>query len=217
MNLGLICVDTLKYNKSIFAINKTLDCVDISEVYWISDIPYPEKLSIPVINIQISKIKNYLIEYNTLFLNDLPKILPVNSNNITHYLTIHADGFAVNKNSWTDEFLDYDYIGAVWPWHQYNRVGNGGFSLRSKFFFECVDKLNQDEKNKQIPYNGEDHILCRIFNAELQEMGVNYAPEELADQFSIEANLSSKWLGKSFGFHGMHCSHAYGYNYEELK
>ena len=217
MNLGLICVDTLKYNKSIFAINKTLECVDISKLYWISDIPYPEQIHIPIIHIKIPKIQNYLVEYNNLFLNILPQIIPSLSFDITHHLTIHAGGFAVNKNSWTNEFLKYDYIGAVWPWHNSDRVGNGGFSLRSKFFFECVDKLNYDQKLLEIPHNGEDHILCRIFNDQLKQMGVKFAPEELANQFSIEANFSSRWLSKSFGFHGMHCCQAYGYNYEDLK
>ena len=50
-------------------------------------------------------------------------------------LGIHDDGFVINPNLWTDQFLKYDYIGAPWshtiPYYgQKYRVGNGGFSLR---------------------------------------------------------------------------------------
>ena len=44
--------------------------------------------------------------------------------------------------AWRPEFLDYDYIGAVWPHvlDKYN-VGNGGFSLRSKALLEACRAL----------------------------------------------------------------------------
>jgi hypothetical protein len=34
------------------------------------------------------------------------------------------------------------------------------------------------------------------------EYGIQFAPSLMADQFSIETNANSPWLGKSFGFHG---------------
>ena len=33
--------------------------------------------------------------------------------NTSHVLLIHPDGFVVNPNSWSDEFLNYDYIGTL--------------------------------------------------------------------------------------------------------
>ena len=30
-------------------------------------------------------------------------------------LLIHEDGFVVNPQSWSDIFMEYDYIGAPWP------------------------------------------------------------------------------------------------------
>ena len=51
-------------------------------------------------------------------------------------------------------FFDYDYIGAPWPNNFVNRVGNGGFSLRSKKFLELTAK---------IPYNKIGH---KEFDAE---------------------------------------------------
>lgn len=47
-------------------------------------------------------------------------------------LVIQWDGYVVYPDAWRPEFLDYDYIGARWPWHRDGLdVGNGGFSLRS--------------------------------------------------------------------------------------
>ena len=65
-------------------------------------------------------------------------------------LTIQHDGFIINPNAWRDDFLDYDYIGAPWPWREQGfvtpfgehiSVGNGGFSLRSKKLLELPTKV----------------------------------------------------------------------------
>ena len=60
-----------------------------------------------------------------------------------HLLNIQADGYVRNPYAWKSSYLDYDYIGAPWKLHPHhywppfpnvteeNRVGNGGFSLRS--------------------------------------------------------------------------------------
>ena len=31
-------------------------------------------------------------------------------------LTIQHDGFIINPTAWRNDFFDYDYIGAPWPW-----------------------------------------------------------------------------------------------------
>ena len=59
-------------------------------------------------------------------------------------ITMQSDGFIHNGKNWTDEFLNYDYIGEPWihktkgiepfGWVKSisESVGCGGFSLRSK-------------------------------------------------------------------------------------
>ena len=43
------------------------------------------------------------------------------------------DSWIINPQQWTDQFLDYDYVGAPWLWHTDNyQVGNGGFALHSR-------------------------------------------------------------------------------------
>jgi len=113
----------------------------------------------------------------------------------------HTDGFIINPHLWTDEFLQYDYIGAPWPlyfnWvHPNKRVGNGGFCLRSKKFLEESTKLNYTGGN-------EDYQLCYVFDEILKNKGIKFAPVELASKFSLEMNNEFNTdINKVFGFHG---------------
>lgn len=34
-----------------------------------------------------------------------------------HVLVVQYDGFILNPDAWTDEFLEYDYVGAPW-WYE---------------------------------------------------------------------------------------------------
>lgn len=57
----------------------------------------------------------------------------------SHLLIVHWDGFIINPACWKDDFLCYDYLGAIWP-QKGGRgiVGNGGFSLRSMKLLEAL-------------------------------------------------------------------------------
>lgn len=117
-------------------------------------------------------------------------------------LLYQDDGFALNPQSWDPEFLDYDYIGAPWPvqfpWaSQGFRVGNGGFSLRSKTLCEFCSTLK---------YPGglpEDIAICVFYRHLLEERGFKFAPVELAKKFSVEYAIDwTHGVHSSFGFHG---------------
>lgn len=117
----------------------------------------------------------------------------------SHCLLIQYDGYVVNVNAWSDEFLQYDYIGATWWFKDRMNVGNGGFSLRSKRLMEIVAT---DPNIKR--YHPEDNIICRDFRPYLEKThGIKFAPEDLANLFSIEAyNSPDKIYSGQFGFHG---------------
>lgn len=114
--------------------------------------------------------------------------------NTSHALFIHWDSWITNPDMWTDDFLQYDYIGAPW-WYQdgYN-VGNSGFCLRSK---RLIDFLAAHEE--QFPIRmPEDNTLCRQYRRHLPQF--QWAPERVAHQFSFER---VRLLTRSFGFHGV--------------
>ncbi len=121
---------------------------------------------------------------------------------LTHdfVLVVQHDGMIVNPEAWTDEFLQYDYIGAPWPVPrpQDCRVGNGGFSLRSK-------RLQEELARIPFPCNeNEDAFICDTHRAHLESCGIKFAPSLLAAQFSIEFDTwHHEDFGKiPFGFHG---------------
>lgn len=145
----------------------------------------------------ISKL-NYT-EYNN-FVLQMGKLW----NSESYGLLCQTDGFPLNSTQWNNEFFNYDYIGA--PWGEglvhrghllKNRVGNGGFSLRSpKLFQECAD----------IPLTGEneDFVICELYRSHLEDKGIKFAPIEIAVQFSYEVPLEEfkNSIYNTFGFHG---------------
>lgn len=114
----------------------------------------------------------------------------------SHVLIVQYDSWIIYPEMWSDEFLEYDYIGAKWPWHKDgHNVGNGGFSLRSK---KLLDILASWKYEKEVI---EDDFICRASRSQLEEAGIKFAPESIADRFSYERAQPE---GKTFGFHGLY-------------
>lgn len=176
-------------------------------------------------DIEVDNIELHLIDkldwnqYNDYVLN------LIDHTDNDYVLLIQDDGHIVNPDLWDDEFLNYDYIGAPWPseesWislqHQdqqslmrevfsENRVGNGGFCLRSRKFLEFSTRY--DSCNGL----GEDSFLCTRKYYEAIEYGIKFAPFELAAKFSYEnpcIEFGTSWnrqisfdQSKHFGWHG---------------
>ena len=113
----------------------------------------------------------------------------------SHALCIQWDGFVLNGRAWDERFLDYDYIGAVWPqFEDGHNVGNGGFSLRSRRLLKaCADLRPTDAAV------AEDLAICRVHRQWLEGQGLRFAPEEVARAWSYERTAPSC---EEFGFHG---------------
>lgn len=111
-----------------------------------------------------------------------------------HILLIQHDGHVIDASAWTDDFLQYDYIGAPWRYTDGRNVGNGGFSLRSAKLHHVLAK----DTNINIG-SPEDEIICRLFRHYLElTHGIKYAPDALAHRFSFEMHRP---LQPTFGFH----------------
>jgi glycosyltransferase involved in cell wall biosynthesis len=117
----------------------------------------------------------------------------------SHMLIIQHDGYVVNWQAWDPNWLIYDYIGATWGYKDGMNVGNGGFSLRSLKLMQFVANVP-----RETVCHPEDHFICRT----LRPDGFKFAPEEVANRFSIEAHGAevafqgaSRYSGQ-FGFHG---------------
>ena len=114
-------------------------------------------------------------------------------------LIVQSDGYILNPNLWSEEFMNYDYIGAPWPkiHSKVYPVGNGGFSLRSRRFCEQTAKC-------PLPYNlePEDVYCCQRMQETKSFENVKFAPVEVAAAFSVEWAIKHT-INESnvFGFH----------------
>lgn len=115
-----------------------------------------------------------------------------------HVLVVQWDGFVLNPDCWTPDFLAYDYIGAPWPADLSTQdVGNGGFSLRSRKLMQAL----LDERITPESIVHEDHSICVQYRQLLEkEHGIRFAPRALAERFAYE---TTQPVQKTFGFHGV--------------
>ena len=141
--------------------------------------------------IEIPEIKS-TNDYNSVVFFDLPKHLKTD-----FALFIQYDGFVLSGELFTDQYLNWDYIGAPWPHYSDFSVGNGGFSLRSKRLVNSIQKyLLPDDL-----HSAEDVVICRYLRARLEENDdLRFAPEKIAEMFSYEMKKPDF---NTFGFHGL--------------
>lgn len=128
-------------------------------------------------------------EYSLFIVKSLHQLI------LTEYVLLcQADGYGRNPTLWTDEFLEFDYVGAPWP---NGEVGNGGLSLRSKRFLEA----SAAQESPTLP---EDSYLCQYRRKEMEARGIRFAPLELAQRFSFEHPVEHHPWDKtqSWGTHG---------------
>jgi hypothetical protein len=98
--------------------------------------------------------------------------------------------FCSNSPHKLTDFLQYDYVGA--PWHPKNnmpvKVGNGGFSLRSRSkSIALLSILTYDPNYK--------HFEDVWFSQFLPLVNASIAPEHIAKTFSVETTFYSTPLG----------------------
>jgi hypothetical protein len=192
-NITIVCIDGVNPDIGLKALKYSMKHIEFGNAKLISHIK-PENVPNNIQFVQIDKLSHD--SYSSFMLQELHKHVDTD-----FCLTIHDDGFVINPQLWDDNFLNYDYIGAPWLhtvqyYGQKYRVGNGGFSLRSK-------KLINLCKNIQSPGH-EDASIC-IRNRDLLEMyGCKFAPVEIAMKFSLEEQIPECEfnLNNTFGFHG---------------
>ena len=201
-NITLLGIDCINVERLVKALDISQESIDFGAVKLLTSLETDDSRKVDILDI------NSVEEYSLFCIRDLHRYVDTE-----FVLIIQYDGFIINPNSWTDEFLKYDYIGAPWlvgswltnnfPEHMNGRliVGNGGFSLRSKKFLETSNKLYESSK---IPKNHpEDVAVCVWHRDEFEKENIKFAPVEIAKLFSIEGE--EELYKKNFGFHGFWC------------
>ncbi len=184
----LVIVDTVNHDLARLAVEDSTRNIEFAEVIVFSD----KKEAVPDSARWVSVNISTIYEYQAYLWYGLPFHIST-----PHYLVIQWDGFVINSQGWTDEFLNYDYIGA--PWYYNSTVGNGGFSLRSL-------KLAKHVINNSGIYrltSPEDEVLCCAYGKRLTKLGFNFADRFLASRFSFESVINRN-VKDHFGFHAVH-------------
>jgi tetratricopeptide (TPR) repeat protein len=187
----LCCIDTANHALALRALLRSRAAVRFARTLLLTA-ALPDDLAVPegIAVIPIAPITSR-DQYSQLVLKALlPHIAT------PHVLLVQWDGYVVNPEAWDPAFLACDYIGAVWQWHADGmRVGNGGFSLRSRRLLDAL----QDPRI--VLAGAEDETICRAFRPLLErDHGIRFAEEQVADRFAFEAAYP---VGRPFGFHGL--------------
>jgi Protein of unknown function (DUF5672) len=209
----LVCVSGVNYPKSIFALKRSFKKIDFAEVLLVGK-NFKGKVpkGITYLEAQNSSLDS-IDAYSEYCIYKLWTHIKT-----SHILLIQADGYVINPKKWSPDFLNYDYVGAPWeysenayidPFGNHQRVGNGGFSLRSLKLLrvpqvvEIPWEINKDDfyKHMDAGLYSEDGNIC-VHNRHIYESaGCVFAPLEIAMSFSKEKQVSEFDGRVTFGFH----------------
>lgn len=182
--ITLVCIDCVAPSRAFVALKTSMKDIKFGSVKLLSSKDIDIESDIRLVKIRPIDSKE---AYSRFILKELDSFYDTD-----FVLVIQWDGYVWNSKAWTDEFFEYDFIGA--PWHWDKVVGNGGFSLRSRKLTEMTRKHIFDAEFE----HPEDMAVCRIYRKNFEEQGIKFAPVEVAYKFSVE---HEPYVG-SFGFHG---------------
>jgi glycosyltransferase involved in cell wall biosynthesis len=196
----LVAVSSIKIHKTVQALRHSMKGIDFGQVLLVSD-RKPTDLDSEIRFVPCERIDS-LNAYSRFMLYSLADHIDTD-----FALVVQHDGFVVRPDRWTNTFFQYDYVGAPWrigahftPEGSPVRVGNGGFSLRSKKLLSAPALLGLEFTDAGTGYFNEDGVLCSYHRRSLEQFGIRFAPPEVASLFSLEDPHDDAAINP-FGFH----------------
>lgn len=195
-SVTLIIVDCINAQRAANVLEICKRKVDFGAVKLLTHIPIENEHRIKI------KPLNSLIAYSVFMLTKFHEYIDTE-----HCLIVQRDGWILNPESFDHSWLELDFIGPIFM--QYDKVGSGGFSLRSKKIMEAVAKevpewnwtqKQAEEIQDSLGYY-EDGIIC-LSN---RLSGFKIANLEQAANFAPGGNRNPEYFrSKPFGFHRSH-------------
>ncbi len=183
--MTLCCVDTDHPAAGLRAIRHSLgQCQFGRSIFFTS-----ESVSEPGVECHLIPRFKSVEEYSAFILKGLTPFVTTD-----FVLMIHWDGYVIDGARWSDDFLKFDYIGAPWPFEPKYKVGNGGFSLRSRRLLQWLASSHLQHVHP------EDAVICKVYRASLEKLGMRFADVDTALRFSVEHGEAP---APTFGFHGI--------------
>lgn len=200
-HVTLVAVSSIKIRATIRALTMSKYRMNFHEVLLISD-KRPKNLPEGITFKQCPPLQSRTA-YSKFMLYDLARYIESE-----FALVVQHDGYILRPEKWDDTFLHYDYIGAPWKKNLYFtlsgknvRVGNGGFSLRSKKLLDAFNSLNLPFTDAGTGFYNEDGAISLYYREDLENHGIRFAPVSLASKFSRESDCEDS-EPEPFGFHG---------------
>jgi len=204
-DVTLIAGSSIKIPETIYALQKCCKKLEFTSIKIVTH-EKPKKLPNNIVY-EYCPLMDNIHKYNQYTFSELDKHIIT-----SHCLLIQYDSGVLRPELWNDDWLQYDYIGAPWaysddtyiaPSGEHVRVGNGGFSLRSKKLLELPRKYNIQLTHDRGYWN-EDGNICVYHRERFLELGIHYAPVEVAAKFAYENPVPENQGVKPFGFHRNH-------------
>ena len=196
-SVTLVMIETREHVLARMAIEDCLDKVEFGDVLIITDRPLEfSDLTKRGIYPQFKIVDDWpdKLGWSRCFWLDVGPLLRT-----SYTLNIQWDSWIWDTTQWTDEFYNYDYIGAPWWYQDGQNVGNGGFSLISTRLKRYLRKYSDVYP---CVVSSDDDLLCRKYRIGLEQHGFTWAPEWLAHRFAFECCRPSP-TSRHFGFHAM--------------
>jgi len=191
--VSLVIVDTGTYRLALQAVHHSTQQFAFDDVLIFSDNPSawdgrPVQL--------IPKIED-LHGYTEFMIFKLPAFIRTD-----FFIVIQWDGFILQGDQFSPHFYHYDYIGAPWVWCSEFRVGNGGFSWRSRKLANAVLDLSTKQREVFLRERPDEDVwICRTNRTRLEEnYSIRFGGPEIAGHFSLEHGTRPF---PTFGFHGL--------------
>ena len=189
-NVTLVAVTSVALDATSMRCTRQCGKLNFGQVLLLSDQPRPPE---PIPRISWRHIERLDLE-RRLFALHAPRTGGYISRP-SHALCVQWDGFVLDGGRGIRQFLDYDYIGALWPqFDDGHNVGNGGFSLSVATLAGGMSGLPFRRNPKRRTFRSAGTL-----RSELESTGIRFAPVSVAEQFAYERTSPT---GSEFGFHG---------------
>ena len=201
-DVTLLAISSIKIPETIQALEISMRDLEFGDVKFISHIK-PEDLPKNIKHEYCPEIKSTR-DFDFYAFEELGKHIET-----THMLMVQYHAFVLRPWMWDNDWLKYDFIGAPWyesPWFvhlttgEMIRVGNGGFSLRSKRVMDLPKKLNIHPVNDR-GFTNDDGMINNYYRELFKENGIVYPDVYVAARFSHENDVPENRGVLTFGFH----------------
>lgn len=192
-SVTLMCIDCVNVDRAIKVLERCKKLGEFGAVKLLTSLPTDYEHAVKIIPL------NTLVAYSVFMLTKCHEFVDTD-----HVLIVQADGWILNPESWKDEWLNFDYIAPLFV--QYDKVGSGGFSLRSKRLMQHAYKVTPhwdgtpetvDGIQAQLGYY-EDGVIA--FSNNFSQFKI--ADLQNACEFAQGGNRNPLYFrDKPFGFH----------------